>query len=119
MQLMVSPVSSNSQSLSLKILNIIFKYRRTLEIDGDSNHYCELCNVPHLERIEKFVEKGLPIHCVLPAFPCKSPNLKKVIGTLPDNGEEMALAFLSSLCRQISEIYKPGAQITICSDGRV
>ncbi len=57
---------------------------------------------------------------ILPAFPCKSRNIgEKVLGKLPDLGEEIALKTLDSLCRDIEKVYSPGAVITIVSDGRV
>lgn len=57
---------------------------------------------------------------VLPAFPFKSPNNdSKVLGTVPDKGEEIALAHLNGICESIKEVYEPGADITIASDGIV
>ena len=56
---------------------------------------------------------------VLPAFPGKSPNLGKVLGTLPDMAERRALEFLQQLCERIGRIYQPGARIILASDGRV
>ncbi|KAJ5107931.1 hypothetical protein N7456_004606 [Penicillium angulare] len=55
----------------------------------------------------------------LPAFPCKSSNLEKVAGVLPDRGEELALRRLYSVLRQIESIYEPGAKLCIISDGHV
>jgi hypothetical protein len=67
-----------------------------------------------------FFLKKEPITLVLPAFPCKSPNQQdKVLGCLPDRGEEIALQRLESLCAEISTFYPPGARLTIVSDGRV
>jgi pyoverdine/dityrosine biosynthesis protein Dit1 len=56
---------------------------------------------------------------VLPAFPAKSPNPAKVLGTLPDMAERLSLEFLSGLCKQIKKMYAPGARVILCSDGRV
>ncbi|ODH26265.1 hypothetical protein ACO22_04721 [Paracoccidioides brasiliensis] len=68
--------------------------------------------------VEEHVEVGRVIPMVLPAFPFKSPNKKfKVLGHLPDKGEEVALAHLNGLCELIKEEYKPGAKIDIVSDG--
>jgi pyoverdine/dityrosine biosynthesis protein Dit1 len=72
-----------------------------------------------MQKIEFFIEQEKPIHFILPAFPAKSPNRQNVLGSLPDMGERISLQFLQSLCDQIRDIYPPGAQITICSDGRV
>lgn len=73
----------------------------------------------HLPRIEAFVRAGAPIELVLPAFPAKSPNLQKVLGPLPDLAEERALERLSELLDDLTEIWPPGARLTICSDGHV
>jgi pyoverdine/dityrosine biosynthesis protein Dit1 len=80
---------------------------------------CHGCRSTQAEVIEAFVLAGLPVRLVLPAFPGKSPNRAKVLGTLPDMAEELALGFLDSLTSRIRKIYAPGAEIVICSDGRV
>ena len=57
---------------------------------------------------------------VLPAFPFKSRNRDgKVLGRLPDLGEDIGLARLQTLCDDITRIYPRGAEITIVSDGIV
>jgi len=80
---------------------------------------CPDCRRTQADVIEAFVLAGRPVRLVLPAFPGKSPNRAKVLGTLPDMAEELALGFLDSLTGRIREIYPPGAEIVICSDGRV
>lgn len=80
---------------------------------------CERCHHPHLSKIVSAVSKNQPVTFVLPAFPGKSPNLAKVLGPLPDMAERCALEFLQSLCDRIQHYYAPGAQIAVCSDGRV
>lgn len=66
------------------------------------------------------IERRAPIRMILPAFPFKSPNSRdKVLGTLPDFGEELALAHLNGLCQNITEVYAPGADVYISSDGLV
>lgn len=71
------------------------------------------------ETVRELVRQKLPLHIVLPAFPFKSPNRKnKVVGILPDLGEEMALARLEGLCLQLEKIY-PDVELTIVSDGLV
>lgn len=55
---------------------------------------------------------------VLPAFPYKSINrVDKVLGPEPDLGEELALARLEALCRDIKEVYAPGATVAVVNDG--
>lgn len=66
------------------------------------------------------VKNNTPIKLVLPAFPAKSPNrVDKVLGYLPDLGEELALAHLDGMCETIAEFYGPGAEVHIASDGIV
>ena len=67
----------------------------------------------------RFIQQNLPIEFLLPAFPCKSPNLDKVTGKLPDAGELYALQHLNNICRQVSFLYQPGCHIRIWFDGRV
>lgn len=70
--------------------------------------------------VEAHVLKNEPVRMVLPAFPFKSPNRKdKVLGNMPDLGEELALMHLNGLCESIAEIYEPGATVFIASDGLV
>ncbi|NEO31327.1 MAG: L-tyrosine/L-tryptophan isonitrile synthase family protein [Symploca sp. SIO3C6] len=111
---------AKSKMIGEQILNHLFCYRRLWsETDPCAQEPCSSCLVPHLQKIESFIEQEKPIHFVLPAFPAKSPNKTKVLGSLPDMGEKISLQFLQSLCVQIQDFYAPGAQITICSDGRV
>ncbi|BAZ70700.1 hypothetical protein NIES4106_54950 (plasmid) [Fischerella sp. NIES-4106] len=106
--------------ISKKILRHIFQYRRLLsDTELCAKEPCSICLAPHLPKIQSFIESNEPIHFILPAFPAKSPNPQKVLGPMPDMGERVALQFLQNLCNHISEIYAPGAKITICSDGRV
>ncbi|KAH8663614.1 Pyoverdine/dityrosine biosynthesis protein-domain-containing protein, partial [Tricladium varicosporioides] len=68
----------------------------------------------------KFIRTEVPIRMVLPAFPFKSRNRGgKVLGKLPDLGEDIALARLQALCDDIKHIYSHGAELTISSDGIV
>ncbi|SLM34376.1 Pyoverdine biosynthesis [Lasallia pustulata] len=71
-----------------------------------------------LVQVEHFVFKNEPVCMVLPAFPFKSPNKKtKVLGDLPDKGEEIALQHLDGLCQAIGDVYPAGGRIFIVSDG--
>ena len=73
----------------------------------------------HLPKVRRSIDAGEPIHFLLPAFPAKSPNPQKVLGRLPDMGEEIALKYLDEVCAEINHLYSPGARVSICSDGRV
>ncbi|NLU72926.1 L-tyrosine/L-tryptophan isonitrile synthase family protein [Streptomyces sp. HNM0575] len=80
---------------------------------------CGACEETQARVIEPFVREGRPVRLLLPAFPGKSPNRAKVLGALPDLAEEVALEFLDLLAARIREVHPPGAEIVICSDGRV
>ncbi|MFN6526358.1 isocyanide synthase family protein [Nostoc sp. ChiSLP03a] len=111
---------TNTQAIGEQILQHIFHHRRLIShTEPCGQKPCPLCLAPHMQKIQYFIEREKPIHFILPAFPAKSPNQKKVLSSLPDMGERVALQFLQSLCVQIRDIYAPGAEITICSDGRV
>ncbi|OGM47512.1 putative spore wall maturation protein DIT1 [Aspergillus bombycis] len=71
------------------------------------------------EKVRFFVRHSSTLQLCLPAFPCKSSNLDKVIGVLPDRGEEIALRRLHAFAHQVEQIYPPGAKILIISDGHV
>lgn len=71
-----------------------------------------------LSVIGRFVAQGARVQACLPAFPFKSANkVYKVLGSLPDKAEELALHRLNTLCSSIQEFYAPGAEIVIISDG--
>ncbi|KAL9030662.1 MAG: hypothetical protein Q9196_001249 [Gyalolechia fulgens] len=69
-------------------------------------------------QVQRFVTRQEPVLLSLPAFPFKSPNkTTKVLGTLPDKGEEVALSHLQGLCSAIKDVYEQGANVYIVSDG--
>lgn len=104
-------LSDDEVELSNKILGILRAYSPP-----------EPANISRMifeENIRDVIQKRRPLHMVLPAFPFKSPNREdKVLGSLPDLGEEIALARLDGLCAQLCEIY-PDSSLTLVSDGLV
>ncbi|CAG8983879.1 hypothetical protein HYALB_00005518 [Hymenoscyphus albidus] len=70
-------------------------------------------------KVAFFTSSNAKVEFCLPAFPCKSSNTEKVMGTMPDRGEEMALRMLHSFVREVEAIYTPGAKVWIISDGHV
>lgn len=111
--------------VSQRVLEILHRYRRgnsfadvgdNRTIDGGSRAR----RLSTLEaKIERFITCGQRVHFVIPAFPAKSPNRTKVLGELPDLGERISLGFLQSICDYVGHFYRPGAYLTICSDGHV
>lgn len=103
-----------------RILQLLFRFRRLLHPEESCARVpCPACYAPHLERVRTFVQQQRPIVFVLPSFPAKSPNPRKVLGALPDLAEQVSVHFLQSLCEQISRMYAPGARVILCSTGRV
>jgi pyoverdine/dityrosine biosynthesis protein Dit1 len=98
------------------ILDIIFEY--ALNKFDHSENRLEVGAEHFLPVIDQFVAAGTRVETCLPAFPFKSANkVYKVLGLLPDKAEELALHRLNSMCKRIREVYSPGAQVTIISDG--
>jgi hypothetical protein len=103
---------------SEKILAIFKPYLLTKSVDA--NDRWELGATKFISVIRNFVSKGQTVQMCLPAFPWKSANkVYKVLGTLPDKAEELALKRLNGICEAIGEVYKPGAELLIISDGLV
>lgn len=78
-----------------------------------------LSMIPLYENIFDKVAAGKKLVFLLPAFPAKSPSPEKTLGHLPDLGEVLALSELNSICEKITALYPVGAEVVICSDGRV
>lgn len=111
---------SQNYSTDREILKVVFNNRKVLQTDKEcTDNKCEECMRLHEEKVHYFTQQNKPVHFILPAFPAKSPNRNKVLGSLPDLGEEIALTTLEDMCREIKNVYAPGAYITICSDGRI
>lgn len=107
---------SNERNMAVEILKVIESYGIDYEKNGGSWKGLESFVSTVLDQ----VDKQEPIRMILPAFPFKSPNSRdKVLGHLPDFGDELALAHLNGLCENIGQIYKPGADVYISSDGLV
>ncbi|GME38716.1 hypothetical protein GTA08_BOTSDO12991 [Neofusicoccum parvum] len=106
-------VNNSSSETTLKVLHILGKYST-----GESSNDAAATVSAFFHLVMRHVEARRPIPMVLPAFPYKSLNrLDKVLGVEPDLGEELALARLENLCRDIRKIYTPGASVAIVNDG--
>jgi pyoverdine/dityrosine biosynthesis protein Dit1/AcrR family transcriptional regulator len=114
------PHDSAHFSQAENVLRRLFRFRRLQSGAAECrSETCPQCLALHLPRVRQAMTEGLPIPLVLPAFPAKSANLSKVTGPLPDLSEELALRFLQERCDEMAELYEPGAELVICSDGRV
>lgn len=113
------PSLRTDDPIARAVLDIVLQHQRQIPGETCDHARRSQCVLPHQDQVSAAVRRGEPIRFVLPGFPGKSPNRAKVLGTLPDLGERLALRFLAGLCVQIREVYSPGARIVICSDGRV
>ncbi|KAJ3579990.1 hypothetical protein NPX13_g582 [Xylaria arbuscula] len=102
--------------ISRRILKIFFEHALNKIDHSDAGFERGAQNF--LPIVRQFVAERQRVEACLPAFPFKSANKAyKVLGKLPDKAEELALDRLNTICRRIQDIYPPGAQITIISDG--
>lgn len=70
------------------------------------------------DKISKFVDDNKPIEFVMLGFPFKSVNDRdKVIGKLPDMGEQLAFENFETFNQEIKKSYQPGVKISMASDG--
>lgn len=99
------------------IVSILERFRMS---DGEGERKALGVVPKFLAQIERCIARDEPVCMVLPAFPFKSVNkTTKVLGSLPDKGEEVALRHLDHMCQAIREVYKYGARVYIVSDGLV
>jgi Pyoverdine/dityrosine biosynthesis protein len=116
----VSVVESETPSTKIahQILDIIQRYGHNVGAKNAPGPWAG--KEKFVAPVEEHVLKNETVQMVLPAFPFKSPNRKdKVLGNMPDLGEELALMHLNGLCESIAEVYEPGATVVIASDGLV
>jgi hypothetical protein len=106
----------DDHKMAVDILKIIESYGVDYEKNGGSWKGLD----SFVPIVVEQVRRQEPIRMILPAFPFKSPNSRdKVLGTMPDFGEELALSHLNGLCENIAQVYEPGANVYISSDGLV
>ena len=114
----VSEPETPATKVAHQILDIIQRYGHNVGAKNAPGPWAG--RAKFVPTVEAHVSKNEPVQMVLPAFPFKSPNrIDKVIGNMPDLGEELALMHLNGLCESITEIYEPGATVVIASDGLV
>lgn len=107
--------NTSNDTIADRIMDELLRWRRRPDRRDDHasvRHH-------HLPRLQKAIDSAGPLTFVLPAFPAKSPNPRKVLGTVPDTAERIALTFLNDLCQWIAQHYEPGARILLCADGHV
>ena len=112
------PSETKVFEVSNRILDIVLQY--SLNKFDSTTELHSAGRPKFLAIISRFVRERQKVVMCLPAFPFKSANkVEKVLGTLPDKAEELALARLNCMCATIGDFYEPGAELTIISDGLV
>lgn len=111
--------SHHERDMASKVLGIVMEHQRLAVGAYCVSRPCDGCMAVHRGSVMGFVSRGVPVEFVLPAFPAKSPNRSKVLGVMPDMAERLSLEFLGAVCDRVGQVYRPGARIIICSDGRV
>ena len=107
-------------AVARRVAKLILRHRKVLRTGPETSPTPDEQSIAlQLPKLHYYISQGQPVHLILPAFPAKSPNRRKVLGPLPDLGEEIALTFLQGLCDEIHQVYPSGARLTICADGRV
>ncbi|MFT4925113.1 MAG: pyoverdine/dityrosine biosynthesis protein Dit1/alpha-ketoglutarate-dependent taurine dioxygenase [Phenylobacterium sp.] len=97
-----------------KIVALIQRYL----VAGDNDQFLAQGCISLLEQVRHFTARQQQLEFILPGFPCKSPNdIDKTFSALPDYGEAMAIERLDTFCGQLNNLYMPGAEVTILSDG--
>ncbi|KAL1413840.1 hypothetical protein Q8F55_001624 [Vanrija albida] len=94
-------------------------FERHLKYTPASDQWLPTGRARFVQSVERFVAANRPVEFVLPAFPCKSSNRNKVIGVLPDKGEELGLRTMKLFADAVSRVYAPGVVMRIVSDGHV
>jgi pyoverdine/dityrosine biosynthesis protein Dit1 len=107
--------TSSSEAKAREILHVIEKYGLNYERSGTWDGFDTFLPI-----VQGQVSRKESIKMLLPGFPFKSPNAHtKVLGALPDLGEELALKRLDSMAVAVESVYDGGAEIHITSDGLV
>jgi len=72
------------------------------------------------QRIDGFVNSQQTIRFAMLGFPFKSTNTRdKVLGTLPDLGEQLTVENFEAFNADVKKVYAPGVKIVVASDGYV
>ena len=106
-------------SVELQIVEILETKLFSIRPESQGDLYYQCGRDVLLRQVRTCLEEHRPIQFLLPAFPCKSPNLEKVAGTLPDAAEFYALGHLNGICEEIDAIHQYGCEFVIWNDGRV
>ncbi|EME45898.1 hypothetical protein DOTSEDRAFT_51518 [Dothistroma septosporum NZE10] len=117
----VQPCDSQDQSADLDSIEekVVDLFENSIRNVAPDDQWPTTGRAFFLRQLKHYTRLNSKIELVLPAFPCKSSNPDKVGNDLPDRGEMIALTTLHNFVRSVEDIYKPGAQVLIVSDGHV
>lgn len=103
------------QPLTQAILNVFEGYRMApTAIDEYESKGKQILS----ERIDSFIATSQPIRFAMLGLPFKSINKRdKVLGDMPDLGEELTIKNFETFNNAIKQIYAPGINIRVASDG--
>ena len=107
--------NENLEELNFAVSTVFAELSKLSNHEGIDDYY----QIPIMKKIQAQMLQGKTLQFLLPAFPAKSPCPKKTSGIHPDLGEVLALSNLNEMCKKISSLYAPSAQVIICSDGRI
>lgn len=100
-----------------EILNIFEGFRLPPTV---IDQYQETGRAKLFDRIMEFVRVNDPVKFSMLGYPFKSTNTRdKVLGRLPDLGEQKSLDNFEYLNERIKQVYLPGARFSIISDGYI
>lgn len=70
------------------------------------------------KKLDSYTDTNRVVSFYMLGYPMKSPNDKmKVLGKLPDMGEEVSFKNFQDFEMRVKEVYKPGININLISDG--
>lgn len=73
-----------------------------------------------MAKIDPFVRAYRPVRFSMLGYPMKSPNDRdKVLGKLPDMGEQLSFAQFTRFAKTLNKLYTPGASFSFISDGYI
>jgi len=98
-----------------QILNIFEGYRmQPLAMD----QYQQVGKQLLADKVSKFSAVNAPISFAMLGLPFKSTNRRdKVLGPLPDLGEELTMLNFEAFNAEMKSVYAPGVKILVASDG--
>jgi pyoverdine/dityrosine biosynthesis protein Dit1 len=99
---------------TLKILDIFQGYRMA---PTPNDVYESVGRSILADKLDSQISQGKVIDFVMLGFPFKSLSPNKVLGKLPDMGEDLTLKTFADFNYHVKSVYSPGVQISIASDG--